>query len=147
VFLLLRPFLFVPRRVVISVRCAVGAWVCAEVSNCFATAQSHPLPLLSPPRGPAGWKAKKLPNLLSTIPAIWTNWFLTTYFMLAKNLHRLAIANLSHIFNEYRVWGEEEIKASLGQFSTGCAFWELRKEQTPQSVPTFHSFLESKGWK
>lgn len=101
VFLPLHPFPSVtglPRRVVTSVRHAVGGWVCAEVSNCFATAQTHAPPLLPPPWGPTGWKVKKLPSLLSTLWAVWKNLFPTTCFILVKHLHPLVIVNLSHIF-------------------------------------------------
>lgn len=101
VFLPLRPFpsvLGLPRRVATSVRHALGGWVCAAVSDCFATAQTHAPPLLPPPWGPTGWKAKKLPSLLSTLWAIWTNLFPTTYFILVKHLHHLVTVNLSHIF-------------------------------------------------
>lgn len=87
-----------PRGVVVSVRRAVEGWVCAEVSNCCATALTAPAPRLPPPWGPAGWKATKLPSLSSTLWAVWINLFLVIYFILVKHLHHFVIVNLSDTF-------------------------------------------------
>lgn len=75
-----------------------GGWVCAGVSSCFAPAPAHPTTTAASITGTHRLESKKLPSLLPTWWAIRTNLFLTTCFILVKDLRHLVIVNLSHNF-------------------------------------------------
>lgn len=72
--------------------------------------------------GSAGWEAKKLFSLMSTLWAIWTNLSLNTYFILVKQTPASSCnCELESYFLLKMVVVGKEIKVSLGWSSTGCS--------------------------